>query len=73
MDLVCVSRVDSMSVTFPRTRFVAALALLVLVPTALLYACYYSLTSGAVVVTGLLIDVVGAVVLVVPDWPALTV
>lgn len=60
-----------MSVTFPRTRFVAALALLVLVPTALLYTCYYSLTSGAVVVTGLLIDVVGAVVLVVPDWPAL--
>lgn len=59
-----------MSLTFPRTRFVVAVSLL-LIPAALLYVCYRPITSDAVIVTGLLIDVVGAIVLVVPDWPAL--
>jgi len=59
-----------MSATFPQTRFVAAISLF-LIPAALLYMCYRPLTSGTVIVTGLLIDIVGATILVIPDWPGL--
>lgn len=60
-----------MSLHIPKTRLVFVTSVGVILIGGLLSVCYYPLSKGQVVLLGLGIDLIGAVVLAVPDIPSL--